>query len=166
MLSMTTVAAGTAGASGGSQPLFNKVFLYTFVASLLGVVIGTFLIGSATVVNIVIALLVMGACPVLGRALGAGNIGEGIVPAIVGAVANALGLFVLSALTWSLLVGATTKGVALGRLVLFTILGCIVGDVVVLAIASPLGQDPNWLQTAFIVWGVFISAGAAYAMSR
>ena len=77
MLSMTTVAAGTAGASGGSQPLFNKVFLYTFVASLLGVVIGTFLIGSATVVNIVIALLVMGACPVLGRALGAGNIGEG-----------------------------------------------------------------------------------------
>ena len=85
----------------------------------------------------------------------------------MGAIANVLGLFVLSALTWSLLVGATTKGVALGRLVLFTILGCIVGDVVVLAIASPLGQDPNWLQdrpSSF--WGVFISAGAAYAMSR
>lgn len=163
---MMTVAAGDAGTSGGSQPLINKAGLYTFVASLVGVVIAMFLIGSATVVNILIALLVLGALPVLGHALGNGNIGAGILPAILGAVGSALGLLVLSSLFWGLLVGATTKGVALGRLVLLSIVGCIVGGVVVLLLASPLGQDPNWLQTAFVVWGLIWSAAIAFAMSR
>ena len=166
MFSMMTVAAGDAGASGGSQPLVNKVGLYTFVASLIGVVVAMFLISSATVVNVVIALLVMGALPALGRALGNGNIGEGIVPAILGAVGSALGLLVLSSLFWSLLVGATAKGVAFGRLVLFSIVGCIIGSLLVLVLASPLGQDPNWLQTAFVLWGVVWSAAIAFSMSR
>ena len=166
MFSMMTVAAGDAGASGGSQPVVNKVSLYTFVAGLLGVVIAMFLMGSATVVNIVIALLVMGALPVLGHALGSGNIGAGILPAILGALGSALGLLVLSALFWGLLVGATTKGVAFGRLLLFSIVGCIVGALLVLVLASPLGQDPHWLQTAFVAWGAVWSAAVAFAMSR
>lgn len=166
MFSMMTVAAGDAGTSGGSQPLVNKVCLYTFVASLIGVVVAMFLISSATVHAVIIALLVMGALPVLGRALGDGNIGAGILPAILGAVGSALGLLVLSSLFWSLLVGATTKGVAFGRLVLFSIAGCIVGGLLVLVLASPLGQDPNWLQTAFVLWGVVWSAAIAFPMSR
>ena len=162
---MMTVAAADAPDSS-SNPLINKICIYTFVASVIGVLLAAFLIRSATVSNIVIGLLVLGALPPLGWGLGKGNIVEGVVPAVLGAVGSALGLVALSSVFWGLLVGATAKGVSFGRMILFSIAGCVVGAIVVLILAQPMGQDPNWLMTAFIIWGIIWSCGISFPMSR
>ena len=137
----------------------------------------------------VIALLLIGAGPVLGYALSRGRLGSS-VGAIVGGIIGGLLLALLmvggillpmlssasgfvgillgivvvivSVLLWSILVGALDKTQSIGKLLLGSLIGALLGVGVFLLIANAMGDDPSWLGTGIIalmsVWGGSVGA--------
>lgn len=167
MLSMSTVSTAEAPASAPSDSqTTSRVWLFTFISSIVAWIIALLLIRSGSVVTLVIGTLIIGIGPVVGYAL-ATDVSKSILGMILGALGYTLGVGVLSGITWPILTGAAIRNVSLLRLLLFSILGDIVGGLVVFAIlAGMIGQDPNWLQTAFIVWGAIWSLAVSFAMAR
>jgi hypothetical protein len=67
---------------------------------------------------------------------------------------------VLNILLWPILVGAMTKGQSIGKLLIASIVGAILGIIVCLILASTIGQNPSWVATGFTVamavWGAVV----------
>lgn len=164
MFSMLTVAVD---ASDENQSSEMRIRLFTAVASIVAAVIGMLLVRSASVHTLIISLLVIGVGPVLGYALATNSMGKSIVPMILGALGAALGLGLISAILWPILVGATLKLVSLGQLLLWSIVAEIIALLAVFLILIPsMGQNPSWLQTAFLVSSILWGLGVSYALSK
>lgn len=102
-----------------------------------------------------IALLLTGIGPVLGYAFASGRVGASI-PGLVGGIIGSI-IPVVSILLWPILVGAFTKTQSVGKLLVGSIIGAILGAAVFFGLASVMGQDPTWFGPGviftFAVWG-------------
>lgn len=188
MFAMLTVAAELTGANLSDK---TRIWLYASVASIVANVIALLLVRLADVYALVVALLLMGVGPVLGYAVATQAVGRGrsIVAMILGALASVLGVIVaattllrflpgvnqlivqvgpiLEPFLWPVLVGVTLRTVSVGKCVLWSIIAHFVGFLVVTLLVIPvLGQNPTWVQIAFLVWGTIWGLGVSYALSR
>ena len=103
-----------------------------------------------------IALLLTGIGPVLGYAFASGRVGASI-PGLIGGIIGSI-IPVVSILLWPILVGAFTKTQSVGKLLVGSIIGAILGGGVFFGIATVMGQDPSvWFTPGviftFAVWG-------------
>lgn len=102
-----------------------------------------------------IALLLTGIGPVLGYAFASGRVGASI-PGLIGGIIGSI-IPVVSILLWPILVGAFTKTQSVGKLLVGSIIGAILGAAVFFGMASAMGQDPSWFGAGvivtFAVWG-------------
>jgi len=126
-----------------------------WLAAVLGAVLAaivafaaSFFLQSDQLVLFVIALLLIGACPILGYAFASGRIG-GSIGGIIGGIIGAIP--VVSIILWPLLVGILTRSQSIGKLFLGNLIGLILAVALFFALASTTGQDPSWLNTAFIL---------------
>ncbi len=164
MFSMLTVAVDAAGENQASE---LRIRLFTAVASVVAAIIGVLLVRSASIHGLIVGLLVIGIAPVLGYALATNSMAKSIVPMILGAIGIPLGVGILSSVIWPILVGATLRSVALGKLLLWSVISAIIGVLAVLLIVIPsAGQNPSWMQTAFLVWAILWGLGVSYSLSR
>ena len=102
-----------------------------------------------------IALLLTGIGPVLGYAFASGRVGASI-PGLVGGIIGSI-IPVVSILLWPILVGAFTKTQSVGKLLVGSIIGAMLGAAIFFGLASVMGQDPTWFGPGviftFAVWG-------------
>lgn len=102
-----------------------------------------------------VALLLTGIGPVLGYAFASGRVGASI-PGLIGGIIGSI-IPVVSILLWPILVGAFTSTQSVGKLLVGSIIGAILGGVVFFGMASTMGQDPSWFGAGviltFAVWG-------------
>ncbi len=168
MISMLTVAGGAAAVPSENQADANKVLLYAIACGVVAIIVGLLLVRTSNIFLALISLPVVGLGPILGYALATGKTGESALPMGLGAVGALLGVGVLSSVLWPILVGATSKAHSLGTLLLWSVVGQIVGVFVVLFILAPtgMGQNPGWLQTAVLVEGIIWVLGASFGLSR
>lgn len=114
----------------------------------------SFFLQSDQLVLFVVAILLVGACPILGYAFASGRIG-GSIGGMIGGIIGAIP--VVSIILWPLLVGILTRSQSIGKLFLGNLLGLLIAIALFFALATTIGQDPSWLNTAFIltlaVWG-------------
>ena len=153
---MTTSAVA---AKPAASPWLTAIYAAVFTAIITAAFVWFF--GAGMLILWILALLLIGAGPVLGYQMATGRLGgdwKSILSGILGFV-----LAPLSFLLWPILVGAMTKGQSIGKLLLWSVIGFIVGVVVWFVIGTLFGQDPVWVGPAWIVawavWGAF--AGAA-----
>ncbi len=164
MFSMLTVAAEAPDTNQANE---MRIRLFTAVAGIVAILIGLLLVRSANLYALLVALLIVGIGPVLGYALATNTMGRSIVPMLLGGVGSTLGVGVLSAIFWPILVGATLRSVSLGKLLLWSVISDIIGLLAVFLIVAPtMGQNPAWMQTGFLVWGILWSLGVSYALSK
>ena len=78
---------------------------------------------------------------------------------IIGAIVGSIPLIIL----WPILVGASTKGQSIGKLLLAQLIAIVLGLVVFLIIATVMGQDPAFFPFAFTLYSA-VWAGALGAM--
>ena len=101
------------------------------------------------------AFLLLGAAPVLGYDMAAGKLGTDWKP-IIGGILGFILLF-LGFILWPILVGAFSKQQSIGKLLLASIVGFILGVIVFLILGTIMGQDPVWVTPGFVllwaVWG-------------
>ena len=101
------------------------------------------------------AFLLLGAGPVLGYGFATGRLGSDW-KSLIGGILGFL-LLILGPILWAILVGALDKTQSVGRLLLGSIVGLILGIVVFLSLGSLMGQDLSWFGFGFImgwaVWG-------------
>ena len=168
MISMLTMAEGDTAAQSEHQADSNKVLLYAIASGVVAAIIGLLLVRTSNIVLALIGLLVVGLGPILGYALASGKTGSNVLPIGLGAVGAFLGMGVLSSVLWPILVGATSKAHSLGVLLLWSIVGQIVGVIVVFFILAPtgMGQNPSWLQTGLLVNYIIWVLGVSYGLSR
>lgn len=107
------------------------------------------------------AFLLIGVGPVLGYQFATGKPGSDWKSIIAGFVSFVL--LILGFILWPILVGALTKGQSIGKLFLASLIGIILGAVVLLIAASTMGSNPSWIATGFVLlWAVWGGAcGAA-----
>lgn len=110
-----------------------------------------------------LAFLLTGVGPVLGYQMAAGKLGSdwmSILGGLLGFV-----VLVLGWILWPILVGAMTKGQSIGKLFLWSVIGFILGVVVLLLIGTVMGQNPSWVAfgwtTGWAVWGGTVGAAMA-----
>lgn len=100
-------------------------------------------------------LLLIGIGPVIGYQLGIGQPGRDWKP-IIGGILGMI-LLPLYFVLWPILVGALSKDQSIGRLLLGSIIGFVVGLVVCGIVGLFVGQDPAWLRfgvtLALAIWG-------------
>ncbi|HRW11315.1 MAG TPA: hypothetical protein P5121_39725 [Caldilineaceae bacterium] len=147
MIPLTTMSATRPGSPWLAAVLAAILSaIFAFVAS--------FFLQSDQLIPFVIALLLVGACPILGYAFASGRIG-GSIGGVIGGIIGAIP--VVSIILWPLLVGILTRSQSIGKLFLGNIIGIVVALALFFALASTIGQDPSWFNTAFIltatVWG-------------
>lgn len=108
----------------------------------------------------------MGLGPVLGYAAAKQNVRANVLPLLLGAAGFSLGLGILSAVFWPVLVGWTSRRHRMGRLLLGSVLGCVAGSALVWAwLLTGRGQDPAWLQTGFWLWSLAWGVGASLGLA-
>ena len=109
-----------------------------------------------------LALVLIGAGPVLGYQAAAGKLGSewgAIIGGILGGILPLLGQLLL----WPLLVWLFCRRLSVGRLYLGSFLGIILGVIVFLLIGFLMGQNPEaWFGPAWVisvaVWGGTVAA--------
>ena len=168
MISMLTVAGGDTAVPSESQVDANKVLLYAIACGVVAVIVGLLLVQTSNIILALLSLPVIGLGPILGYALATGKTGESALPMGLGAIGGLVGGGALSFVLWPLLVGAVSKPHSLATLLLWSVIGQIVGILVVLFILTPtgMGQNPSWLQTGVLVEGIIWVLGASYGLSR
>ncbi|MCB0116585.1 MAG: hypothetical protein R2873_05010 [Caldilineaceae bacterium] len=170
-----------AGARSDNSPLMASLFagLFTAIVALIYV-----LVVGMSIVPAIVGLLI-GAAPILALQMRSGALGSDWKPVIAGVIGFILFLAafafpaatgwitpvlgILSMIIWPIIVGAMTAGQSVGKLLLFSILGLILGLAVAFLVALWMGQDPTaWPGLAgimfFSVWGGTV--GAAMASSK
>jgi hypothetical protein len=104
--------------------------------------------------------LLIGVGPVLGYQLAAGRIFSNwgsIFGGLLGFI-----LLVLGWILWPILVGAFTKGQSIGKLLLGSISGFLLGLSVLLLVSVVMGQNPNWISWGWtLLWAVWGGTSAA-----
>lgn len=100
------------------------------------------------------AFLLIGAGPVLGFDLAKGQLGVDWKP-LVGGILGFV-LLILGFILWPILVGAMSKTQSIGKLLIASIIGIIVGILAFLILGSMMGQDPIWILPGFtLLWAVW-----------
>ena len=113
------------------------------------------LLHSGGLLGVVVAALLLGAGPVLGYAWSTGSIRRNVLTLIMGAGGFLLGVGILSAVIWPIIVGSTSKQHTIGSLLTWSLFGQVVGIAAILALLPPvLGQNPAWIQLGFLLWGL------------
>jgi hypothetical protein len=109
-----------------------------------------------------LALLLIGAGPVLGYQLAAGKLGTEwgtIIGGILGSIIPIVGQLLL----WPLFVWLFNRRLSLGRLYLGSLIGMILGFAVFFLVATIMGQDPyTWVGLAWTL-GASMWGGSAAA---
>lgn len=156
-----------------------KAPLYTGLATALVTLIMVLLI-QVPVLSVLLGILI-GAAPLVGYDLARGAFGANWRPTITGLVGNILfvvGLFlpaafawmpvpvfilsILSMILWPIIVGALNQNQSIGKLLLASLVGLILGLIVVLAVVVPLfGQNAySWPGIAVVIiwaaWGILV----------
>lgn len=152
---MTTAVASKPAANTTMTALYAAIF--TAIAAIAFV-----LLFSAGILWLWIpAFLLFGAGPVLGYQFATGKLGsdwKSILGGVLGFILLPLGF-----LLWPILVGLLTKGQSVGKLLLWSVVGFLVGAAVWLIVGTLFGQNPVWVGPGWVagwaVWGAF--AGAA-----
>ncbi len=155
-----------------------KAPLYTGLATALVTLIMVLLI-QVPVLSVLLGILI-GAAPLVGYDLARGTFGANWRPVITGLIGNILfvvGLFlpaafawtvpvfilsILSMILWPIIVGALNQNQSIGKLLLASLGGLILGLIVVIAVIVPLfGQNAySWPGIAVViiwaVWGILV----------
>jgi hypothetical protein len=146
---MIPLAAATAP-KADANPWLASIYAGIFTAILAVIATMLFSADQLPIPSLVFHLLA-GAGPVLGYQMATGQLVRwgSVIGGILGSILPILG--------WPLLVGALTSTQSIGKLIGAALLGTILGWAVVLLIASPMGQDPNWVNFGYVigsaVWG-------------
>jgi len=125
--------------------------------------------------------LLIGAAPIVGYDLTRGALGSNWRPVIAGVIGNILFVIAIflpaesfgivaaavallsTLILWPIVVGAMSSSHSIGKLWIASILGLIIGLLVVSLVA---GQDPNsWLKTAGILFFAFWGGTVGAALS-
>lgn len=129
--------------------------LYAAIASAIVAVATSLLFQAELLILYLLAFLLIGAAPVIGYQLASGRLGTDWRPLIGGLISFVLLIF--GWILWPILVGAMTKGQSIGKLFIASLIGFILGVVVMLIYATVAGQDPSWVRIGFTllcaVWG-------------
>jgi hypothetical protein len=145
---MTTTTA-TAGSESRNVWMASA---YAGVITALLAVVFTLLFQAEQLILYIIALLLIGAGPVLGYQLSRGKIFSDW-KAIIGGIVGMILLFI----GWPILVGALSKDQSVGKLFLGSLLGIVLGVVVFLLLQTLFGQNPYFVGTSWVllsaVWG-------------
>ena len=153
-----------------------KAPLYTGLATALVTLIMVLLI-QVPVLSVLLGILI-GAAPLVGYDLARGAFGANWRPTITGLIGNILfvvglflpaafawtvpGLSILSMILWPIIVGALNQNQSIGKLLLASLGGLILGLIVVIAVIVPLfGQNAySWPGIAVViiwaVWGILV----------
>jgi hypothetical protein len=149
MLPLTTMTA----ARPTSSPLMAGI--YAAIASAIVAVATALLFQAELPILYILAFLLIGAAPVIGYQLATGRLGSDWRPLIGGFISFIL--LILGWVLWPILVGAMTKGQSIGKLFIASLIGFILGVIVMLIYATVAGQDPSWVTVGFTllcaIWG-------------
>lgn len=143
-----------------SRPTASPVMVavYAAIATAIAAIATALLFQAEIVFLYVLAFLLIGAAPVVGYQLATGQLGSDWKPLIAGLLSHIL--LVLGWLLWPILVGAMTKGQSVGKLFIASLVGVVLGIVVLLIVATAGGQNPSWVTTGFTllcaVWGATV----------
>jgi len=100
------------------------------------------------------AFLLIGVAPVVGYQLATGQLGADWKPLVAGLLSFVL--LILGWILWPILVGVMTKGQSVGKLFIASLVGIILGFIVLLLAGTVMGQDPSWIRTGFtLLWAVW-----------
>jgi hypothetical protein len=135
-----------------------------------------------------IAGILIGAGPVLGYDLARGQLGTNwrpLIGGLIGYILFAIGWIpffvplaafaafllpvvagILSVILWPIAVGAMSPNHSIGRLLLASLLGFVLGGLVMLAIvATIMGQDPGWLRIGLVLFWAIWAGTCGVAMA-
>lgn len=155
MLPLTTMTASRPGAN------LWVASVYAGVATAVAAVATALLFQADMIALWPIAFLLIGAAPVIGVHLATGALGSDWKPVIGGLLGFIL--LILGFILWPILVGLMGKGQSVGKLFIASLIGIILGVVVLLLVGTVMGQDPAWIGLGFtLLWSVWGgSVGAA-----
>jgi hypothetical protein len=159
MVSLTAVTATSTEKSPWRAMAFAALF--TAVMALATAL----LFQAAMPILYILAFLLIGAAPVLGAQMAEGQLGRDW-KALIGGIIGSIFAVVL----WPILVGLLDRDQSVGRLLLASIVGFLLGVIGFWILGSIVGQDPAWVQWGWVVlwalWGGAVGAAmAAYASS-
>jgi hypothetical protein len=161
---MLPLTVATAARPTNASPWI--AFLYAAVATSIAAVATSLLFTAEILILYLLAFLLIGAGPVVGYLLATGQLGSDWRP-IIGGILSFI-LLPLGWLLWPVLVGAMSRQHSIGRLLLATILGIIVGIVLFLISVTAIGQNPYtiWLSFTLLCVGWGGTCGALMTVWR
>ena len=148
MLPLTTMAAT------GSESNVWRTVLYAGGITALAALATALLFRAEIPFLYIPAFLLIGAGPVLGYDLSKSQLGADWKPLIGGILGFVL--LILGFILWPILVGAMSKTQSIGKLLLASIIGIVLGIIAFLILGSIMGQDPIWVLPGFtLLWAVW-----------
>ena len=159
MIPLMTVATAQPGSKPTVSPWKGSLYAGVFTAI---VAIAFVLLLQAEIPWLYIpAFVLIGVGPVLGYQMATGKLFSDW-KSIIGGLLSFI-LFIAGWLLWPILVGALTKSQSIGKLLLGSFIGIVLGVAVFFILATVIGQNPNWIGLGWVmlwaVWGG--SCGAA-----
>ncbi len=155
MLPLTTATVARPAANPWIASLYAGVF--TAIAA----VIVSLLFQAATGWLWVALMVLVGIGPVLGYQMATGRLGDW--KSIVGGLIGALPL--IGIILWPFVTGAMTRGQSVGKLLLWHVVGIVLGVAVFFLLATVMGQNPTWVGFGYVmaiaVWGGTVGAAMA-----
>ena len=156
----STISTSTASARPATSPWMAS--LYGGVASGLIGAAFALLLGTNMPIVYGLAFLLIGAGPVIGYQLAAGQLGQDwktLLGGIIGFILPLLSPIFL----WPLLVWAFNRSFALSKVWLGSLLGLILGIAGFFAIGLFIGQDPAWWSFGWaMLWALWGGTAAAF----
>ncbi|MCB9137229.1 MAG: hypothetical protein H6642_02640 [Caldilineaceae bacterium] len=144
-----------------TNPWMSALYAGVFTAVAAAITVFAFVQTQNWIVGVLVHLLT-GAAAVLGYQMARGRMGSSWGAVLGGLIG---GIPIIFFLLWPILVGALDKSQSIGRLLLGSILGAIIGVAVFLLLGSFMGQNPAWVGTGFTFlmafWAGTVGAFAA-----